>query len=369
MKEIPFYLSPPLQGDEMQLSSYYSRQIKLAEVGTEGQEKLNKSRCLVIGAGGLGCPALLYLASTGVGKIGICDGDLLEESNLHRQPLYFASDVGKPKAKLAEERLKQLNPSLQLVSYPFRLTAQNGPPLFSLYDLILDCTDNFQTKFLINDLSFFSQKPLIRASIYQFEGQIQTYLPERKDACLRCLWEETPSEGCVGSCQEVGVLGPVPGYFGVLQALEAIKYFLGLPILEANQVLFVDLLNHRQYTISLNRRADCPLCGKTPLIRSLSGKEAWEIEFSHLKEGSFQLIDIRESEEVARDPYPSSPVLKMPLSVFNASSLEPSQKYALFCQRGKRSSQLVRTLRARGFMNLFSLIGGMESVKNLEYCN
>jgi len=340
----------------------YSRQIRLSEVGEEGQERLGEGKCLVIGAGGLGSPALLYLAAAGVGTIGICDGDRLEASNLHRQPIYQAKDLGKFKAKLASERIQALNPLIQVNAYPFRLTEDNAQELFRSYDLVLDCTDNFRTKFLINDTAFFTQKGVIRASIYQFEGQLQTYLPERGDGCLRCLWEEPPQEGCVGSCQEVGVLGPIPGFFGITQAMEAIKYFLKMPTLGSSEILFTDLIHYDQNKVAFEKKKQCPLCGETPTIQKLTTKKLWEIEAKDLRQGHFELIDIRELEEIEQNPYQNGSYLKMPMSVFEESHIDPEKKYALFCQSGKRSNYLASTLREKGINNVFSLIGGIQSL-------
>jgi molybdopterin/thiamine biosynthesis adenylyltransferase/rhodanese-related sulfurtransferase len=338
---------------------YYSRQIRLSEIGQQGQEKLKNAKCLVIGAGGLGSPALLYLAAAGVGTIGICDGDVLEESNLHRQPLYFAKDVGKPKAELAAARLKELNPFINVSSYAYRLTAENAQQLFSTYDLVLDCTDNFRTKFLINDAAYLLKKPVVRASIYQFEGQLQTYIPQRGDACLRCLWEDVPQEGCVGSCQQVGVIGPLPGFFGTLQAMEALKFFLGMPTLGAHEILFTDLIYYSQRTIAFEKKPSCPLCGNSPKIFDLKEREAWELKFDEISD-EYILVDIREPEETELDPYQGSHV-KMPLSSFDETYLESHQNYLFFCQRGMRSARLVQALREKGIENVFSLIGGVKN--------
>jgi len=218
--------------------------MRLVEVGQSGQQLLNSASCLVVGAGGLGAPALLYLAAAGIGNLGICDGDVLEMSNLHRQPIYNVKDLGKSKALLASKKLLELNPQIKVNAHTSHLSEKNVEKILSAYEMVIDCTDNFKTKFLINDAAYLFQKPLVRASIYQFEGQIQTYLPKRMDACLRCLWEETPREGCVGTCQEVGVIGPVPGYFGMLQAMEAIKYFLGMETLKAHEILFSNLIGY-----------------------------------------------------------------------------------------------------------------------------
>lgn len=343
--------------------SFYSRQILLPEIGQEWQAKLGAARCLVVGAGGLGSPALLYLAAAGIGTLGICDGDLLEESNLHRQPIYFAKEVGKKKADLAARRASELNPLIRVISHPFRLTSENAASLFSSYDFVLDCTDNFRTKFLLNDAAYLFQKPLVRASIYQFEGQMQTYLPKRGDACLRCLWQDVPQEGCVGTCQQVGVLGPVPGYFGLLQAMETIKFFVGMPSLGSGEILFVDLIRYSQQAISFAPRESCPLCGKTPSISDLVEKELWEVEVKGLEREKFLLVDIREDEEVEHDAYTAAPSLKMPLSTFDASVLDPSTPYAFFCQRGARSARLVRKLRDEGIENSYSVIGGIEQMR------
>ncbi len=346
----------------MDSSVFYSRQMRLPEVGSEGQARLKKAKCLVVGAGGLGAPALLYLAAAGVGTLGICDGDVLEVSNLHRQPIYSAKDVGKSKADLAALRMRELNPLSRVISYPYRLSPENALSLFSLYDMVLDCTDNFRTKFLINDAAFFAKKPVVRASIYQFEGQIQTYLPERQDACLRCLWEETPQEGCVGTCQQVGVLGPVPGLFGILQAMEALKFFLKLPTLGAHEILFTDLLHYAQRAISFEKRKSCPLCGDSPSIHKISEKEPWELYKHDLEPSFFQLIDIREIEETTLSPYLAGACLKMPMSSFDATKLSSQTNYALFCQKGMRSARLTRALRSEGRENVFSLIGGIEAL-------
>ncbi len=345
----------------MNPKDYYSRQLRLPEVGEEGQLRLKNARCLVIGAGGLGSPALLYLAAAGVETLGVCDGDRLDISNLHRQPLYSAADIGKSKAELAVDRITHLNPMVKATAYPFFLNAHNAFLLFSSYDLILDCTDNFKTKFLINDAAYLAKKPVVRASIYQFEGQLQTYLPGRGDACLRCLWEKVPQEGCVGTCQEVGVLGTVPGFFGVLQANEAIKFFLEMPVLGPNQVLFSDLIHYAQHTITLERRENCPLCGKEPSIHALTDRHSWEITPAELDE-SFTLIDIREAEEIKSDPYLKAPYRHMPMSGFDLSQLNPALKYALFCQRGRRSASLVSSLLAQ-MSNVYSVVGGIEALR------
>ncbi len=346
---------------------YYSRQTCLPEVGLEGQKKLSAARCLVIGAGGLGSPALLYLAAAGIGTLGICDFDRLDISNLHRQPLYSSDEIGSLKAELAAKRLKTLNPMIRINTHPVRFTAQNAQELFASYDLILDCTDNFSSKFLINDSAFLYKKPLVRAGIYRFEGYLQFYLPERGDACLRCHWKEVPQEGCVGSCQEVGVLGPLPGFFGTLQAMEAIKYFLGLPLLGSSELLLVDLLTHSQKKILQARSKDCVLCGSHPRLLTKQ-VESWSLEADQLDEQALQefiLVDLREGHEVERDPFTHAPHLLMPLSTFTPEHMETDRKHLFFCHRGARSARLAAELTRQGVHSAFSLAGGKQALDSI----
>jgi len=206
----------------------YSRQIALKEVGAAGQAKLRASKVLVVGCGGLGVPVLQYLAGAGIGKIGLVDGDKLEASNLHRQTMYALADVGEYKAVLAAERVRALNPEVDARAHTVRLSSDNASDLVAEYDLVIDCTDNFSTKFLLNDVCVRLRKPAIFSSVYQYEGQLQVVRPDRNGACLRCVWPEATRDGLVGNCAEAGVLGPVPGVFGCLQALEALKTLLDL---------------------------------------------------------------------------------------------------------------------------------------------
>ncbi len=343
-------------------TKYYARQLLLPEVGFQGQEKLLKSKCLVVGAGGLGSSALYYLASAGIGRLGICDGDTVDMSNLHRQVLYTVDDVGVFKAEAAATKLRRLNPSIQIEPYCKRLNQFNCAKILTHYDLVLDCTDNFHAKFLLNDASVLFNIPLIRASIYRFEGQLNCYLPKRNEACLRCLWPDIPQDGCVGNCADVGVLGPLPGFFGVLQAMEAIKFFLGLPLLAANAMLMYDLISHTQKIITLSQNSDCPLCGKTPTITELSGVNAWEIDA--YSPSDFQLVDIREKEELEQDSLVSHTALHLPLSAFDEKFLDRHQSYLFFCARGRRSYNLVSQLRAQGWNNIYSLIGGINTIRD-----
>jgi sulfur-carrier protein adenylyltransferase/sulfurtransferase len=348
----------------MNSAHYYARQVSLPEVGKEGQEKLGAGKCLIVGAGGLGSAALYYLAAAGVGTLGICDADCVDITNLHRQILYSIEEIGSLKAEAAAQKLRKLNPFITTHSYSQRVTAQNIMHILPHYDLLLDCTDNFQTKFLLNDASFLLKVPLIRASIYRFEGQLHTYLPQRNEACLRCLWPEIPQESCVGNCADVGVLGPLPGFFGVVQAMEALKFFLKLPLLEPNTLLIYDLISHSQKKILCAQNRECPLCGITPKITHLNREISWEIDPLSVAIDDFQLVDIREKKEVEQEPLQGVPTFHLPLSAFDENKLDRSKPYLFFCHRGMRSNTLVSQLRARGWNNAYSSLGGILRLKN-----
>ena len=214
----------------------------LREVGPQGQARLRAASVLVVGAGGLGVPVLQYLAGAGVGRLGIVDGDRLEPSNLHRQTWYALADCGREKATLAATRVQALNPEVHVEVHALRLDAGNAERLAQAYDLIVDCSDNFSTKFLLNDVALRTAKPVLFASVYQYEGQLQLVAGDDASPCLRCVWPEATRDGIVGNCAEAGVLGPVPGVFGSLQALEALKLLLGLPGLAKDEMLIFDLV-------------------------------------------------------------------------------------------------------------------------------
>ncbi len=333
---------------------YYSRQMILPEVGEVGQKKLSASKCLVVGAGGLGSPALLYLAAAGVGTIGVCDFDRVSISNLHRQTLYSVDDVGRAKAEVAKGKLTEKNPHIKVIAH----IKKASESLVGAYDLIFDCSDNFQTKFLLNDIAFLHKKPLIRASIYRFEGQMQSYLPERGDACLRCSWEDVPEEGCVGSCTQVGVLGPLPGFFGTLQAMEGIKWILGMPVL--SKLLLYELTSHTQKKLTLHKNPACPLCGASPRITQI--EPSMELERDKVDLDQYILVDIREKAEVEEQAVTHRAVKYLPLSSFKLDVLDPNCSYLFFCRSGRRSLHLVGQLRKEGFKKVYSLIGGIDQL-------
>lgn len=242
----------------------YSRQVCLPEVGAEGQRRLARSRVLVIGAGGLGCPALLYLAAAGVEGLTICDGDRLEASNLHRQTLFIDADIGHNKATAAAERLRAFHPGISVKAIPDTANAGNLPDLLRGQDLVLDCTDNFDAKYAIHDAAWQAGVPLIQAAVYQYDGWVQQINPGVDAGCYRCLWPEPPPAGCVGNCAQAGVLGVTPGLLGTHQAIEAVKALLGLPDQLTDATLYINVLNGRTQRLSRPINDVCPCRGKRP---------------------------------------------------------------------------------------------------------
>jgi molybdopterin/thiamine biosynthesis adenylyltransferase/molybdopterin synthase catalytic subunit/rhodanese-related sulfurtransferase len=344
----------------------YSRQQALREVGESGQAKLRGARVLVVGAGGLGVPVLSYLAGAGIGRIGIVDGDTLEASNLHRQPLYRFDAIGEPKAQLAAEHLRALNPDIEVQVYGLRLTGANAAEVIDSWDLVVDCTDNFSTKFLINDACVTARKPAILSSIYQYEGQLQVIRPDRHGACLRCIWPEATRDGLVGNCAEAGVLGPVPGVFGSLQALEVLKILLGLPGQLGDELLVMDLLT-LQIARMKARRASACAAGACTRIPAAVTEPVPQMRFDSLgaaQAAGYTVIDIREPAEVADDPAPGTDIRLIPMQQLLGpdNPLHKDDRYLLVCASGRRSLAATQTLRARGFTDVVSLTGGVTAL-------
>ncbi len=245
----------------------YSRHIILADVGIEGQEKILKGKVLIIGTGGLGAPAALYLAAAGVGTIGLADGDNVELSNLQRQVIHFTPDVGKAKVSSAEEKIRAINPDVKVVTHKTRLFANNISGIIKDYDFIIDGTDNFAAKFLINDACVFASKPFSHGGILRFEGQTMTYLPG--EACYRCIFTAPPPQGSVPSCSQAGILGSVAGMLGTIQATEALKYLIGKGELLTNRLLIFDALKMKFRDVAIKKNPKCPICGENPSIKEL----------------------------------------------------------------------------------------------------
>ncbi len=342
----------------------YSRQILLKDIGALGQAALAQARVLVVGAGGLGSPVLQYLAGAGVGCLGIVDSDTLDASNLHRQPIYALAQAGLPKAALAEAAVKRINPTVRVEAHALRLDADNALALIRGYDVVVDCSDNFRTKYLINDAAVLAHRPAVFASVYQYEGQLQVYKPVPRHACLRCLWPDAIADGVVGNCAEAGVLGPVPGTFGALQALLTLKILLQLPGQLDGELLLLDFVNFSNLKIKAPRRAEChaPDCAH---IREIAAEDSdIEIVLRSLADAAqrgLDVIDIRSIEEFAERPTPLRHI-PMPVLLASPGVIRAGREYLLVCASGRRSLAAARELRRRGHA-VRSLAGGLQNLE------
>ena len=258
---------PKIQFTEEQIRRY-SRHIILQEVGGKGQKRLLASKVLIVGAGGLGSPAALYLAAAGIGTIGIIDADHVDLSNLQRQVLHSTKDLERPKVFSAQDRMQELNPDVQVIPYPIRLGALNAREIIGSYDLVIEGSDNFPTKFLVNDACVMLGKPLVMGGILRFDGQMLVVLPKR-GPCYRCVFREPPPPGLIPSCQEAGLLGAVAGVLGTLQAVEGLKILLGVGEPSSGSILFFDALEGNFKAVSVRRDPDCPVCSDHPTITEL----------------------------------------------------------------------------------------------------
>lgn len=362
----------------------YSRQIALPELGIKGQEKLSQASVLVVGAGGLGCPALLSLAAAGVGRIGIADGDRVELSNLHRQMLYRESDVGRLKAEAAAERLTERNSEVEVETHPQYLSSENGMEIMGDYDIIIDGTDNFPARYLINDASVLSGLPFVHGSIYRFEGQLSLFNVLREDGIrgpnYRDLFPEPPPPELAPDCADAGVLGVLPVMVGTMQAAEAIKWMVGMEGLHDGRLILFDALHGESRHVELSKRDDNPLTGTDPKITGLIDYEAFcrtgsenesvpEITPSELSEKlkrgeGVRLIDVRSPEEHRAFNIGGELI---PLENLDSDSFrsEPGRLSVLYCRTGRRSGEAVQQLTERGAKNLINLQGGMEAWKRI----
>src|SRR6266508_1424358 len=360
----------------------YSRHLIMPEVGIDGQRKLKSARVLAIGAGGLGSPLAVYLAAAGIGTIGIVDFDVVDDSNLQRQILYGASDVGRPKLQAAAERIRDINPNVQVVPYETRLDSSNALEIFREYDIVADGTDNFPTRYLVNDACVLTGKPNVYASIFRFEGQASVFWAE-KGPCYRCLYTEPPPPGLVPSCAEGGVLGILPGLLGVIQATETIKLALGSGDSLVGRLLLVDALSMRFRELKLRKNPNCVVCGPNPTVTRLIDYEQFcgipqeaaaaranssgitEITVQDLKAmrdrgEDFVLVDVREPHEFAICAFPES--VKIPLGTLpqNLNRLSTADEIVVHCKMGGRSAKAVQFLRDAGFRKVRNLAGGID---------
>ena len=248
----------------------YSRHILLPEVGGVGQEKLLKARVFCVGVGGLGSPVALYLAAAGLGTLGIADSDQVDISNLQRQVLHYTDDIGKPKTHSAREKLQKLNPDVNVIVYKDLITKDNIREIVKDYDLVIDGSDNFPTRYLLNDACFFEKKTLISGALFQFEGQLSVFKAHKGGACYRCLYPEIPPKGMVPTCEEAGILGAVAGTIGTMQAVETLKDILSIGDSLVDKLLIMNALNMSFNTVNITKDPDCRLCGETPTIKNLT---------------------------------------------------------------------------------------------------
>ncbi len=352
----------------------YGRHLVLPEVGLEGQARLRAARVLVVGAGGLGSPAALYLAAAGVGRLGLVDDDRVDLSNLQRQILYGTADVGRPKLEVARRRLADLNPHVTLDLHPLRLSAANAREVLAGYDVIVDGTDNFATRYLVNDACVLLGRPDVYGSIFRFEAQVAVF-GAAGGPCYRCLYPEPPPPGAVPSCAEGGVLGVLPGLAGALQAAEAIKLILGRGEALVGRLLLVDALAMRFRELQVPRDRNCPLCGEAPTIRELRDLEpvcaapppdpALEIEPEELArllaaEVPPLLLDVRTHEEWAICRLPGARLVPLAELPGRLAELEPGREIVAYCHHGMRSALAASLLRERGFSGARTLSGGID---------
>jgi sulfur-carrier protein adenylyltransferase/sulfurtransferase len=342
----------------------YSRQILLKEIGAQGQAALARGRVLIVGAGGLGSPVLQYLAGAGVGYLGVVDADTLDASNLHRQPIFALADIGEQKVELALAAVKRINPTVHVELHATRLDADNALELIRGYDVVVDCSDNFRTKYLINDAAVLAHRPAVFASVYQYEGQLQVYKPDERHACLRCLWPDAVADGVVGNCAEAGVLGPVPGTFGTLQALLTLKILLGLSGQLDGELLLLDFTNFSSLKLKAPRLAECRAPGCAHIREIAREDRGIEIALPSLADAArrgLEVIDIRTQEEIAVRPTGARHIA-MPVLLADPGLLAPGREFLLVCASGKRSLAAARELRKRG-LKVHSLAGGLQGLE------
>jgi adenylyltransferase/sulfurtransferase len=356
----------------------YSRHLIIPEVGLEGQRRLKASRVLLVGAGGLGSPLGLYLAAAGVGHLGLVDFDLVDLTNLHRQVIHGTKDLGRPKLDSARDRIADVNPHVRVETYDTRLTSENALEIVRGYDVVIDGTDNFPTRYLVNDACVLSGIPNVYGSIFRFEGQVSIFATE-DGPCYRCLFREPPPPGLVPSCAEGGVLGVLPGLVGMLQATEAIKLLLGIGQPLIGRLLLVDALRAQFRTLKLRRDPDCPACGTHELKELIDYEEFCgvrkaaaearanavpEITPSELatrlaRGDDLDLIDVREPHEweIAR----IAGARLIPLGTFAEvlPTLSRDRDIVVHCKGGSRSAKAVRQLLDAGFVNVTNLAGGI----------
>jgi len=360
----------------------YSRHLLIPEVGLAGQKKLKNASVLVVGTGGLGSPVTLYLAAAGVGRIGIIDYDVVDDSNLQRQVLHSTEGVGKLKVESAKNRLTSLNPYIRVDTFNEVFTSENAERIAAPYDILVDGTDNFPTRYLLNDLAVFTGKPFVYGSIFRFEGQVSVF-DARIGPCYRCLFPIPPLPGTVPACGDAGVFGVLPGTIGTFQATEVIKLILGIGSPLIGKLLLYDALDMTQQTVNLRKNPNCSVCGPHPTITRLIDYEAFcgvparvihdglagsgrdldpAVLAQRLRSGEpLQLIDVRDPIELQISTISGS--LNIPIERLGQrlKELDPAKTYVLYCRTGVRSARGVNQLTAAGFTRVYNLMGGINA--------
>ncbi len=366
----------------------YSRHLLLSEVGIEGQLKLKNASVLIVGLGGLGSPLAMYLAASGVGRLGLIDNDVVDASNLQRQVIHGTSDVGRLKNDSAKEKLKEINPEITIEQYNEALTSKNAMAIMANYDIVADGTDNFQTRYLVNDACVLLGKPNVYSSVYRFEGQASVFWA-KKGPCYRCLFPNPPAAGSVPSCAEAGVLGVLPGVMGMLQSTEVVKLILGKGSSLIGRLLLYDALEMRFSEIKLKQNPDCKVCGKTPEIKELIDYD----EFCGIKKPKENLLEedallenwesneampprvlsglIKQNHDLflldVREPYEhqichikKATLLPMSQIADSLEDLPKDKDIVVMCHHGSRSKVVIDYLKQEGFSSLFNLEGGID---------
>jgi molybdopterin/thiamine biosynthesis adenylyltransferase/rhodanese-related sulfurtransferase len=356
----------------------YSRHLIMPEVALDGQKTLKQARVLTIGAGGLGSPLAMYLAAAGIGTIGIVDFDVVDESNLQRQIIHGTSDLGRPKLESAREKIEDINPNVKVETFGEPLSSENALEIFEDFDVIVDGTDNFPTRYLVNDASVLTGKPNVYGSIFRFEGQASVFYAA-EGPCYRCLYPEPPPPGLVPSCAEGGVLGILPGAIGTIQATETVKLILGIGEPLIGRLLLYDALTMRFREMKLRKDPSCPVCGENPTVTELidyqefcgipqaqaQADEVPEITVEELKEkldngGGVSVLDVREPHEyeVANIGARLIPLGELPERLIE---LDRDETFAVHCKTGGRSARAVKLLKEAGFQDVYNVKGGITA--------
>jgi adenylyltransferase/sulfurtransferase len=361
----------------------YSRHLIMPEVTLEGQKKLKASSVLCIGTGGLGSPIALYLAAAGVGRMGLVDGDVVDFSNLQRQILHGTKDVGRKKLNSARDRIRDVNPNVQVDLYDTYFTSENAREIVEPYDIVIDGTDNFPTRYLSNDICVFMKKPNIYGSIFRFDGQCTVFAPHLGGPCYRCMFPEPPPPGMVPSCAEGGVLGVLPGIIGVMQAIEAVKLIVGIGEPLIGRMIQFDALKMKFREFKLRKDPNCPVCSANPTITELidydqfcgipQAKAAEEaeppiptIDVKELKAkldrgDNFKLIDVREPFEWDICRIPGATLIPLGQLPARLSELDSADEIVLQCKTGGRSGRALHLLKEAGFSKLWNVEGGIAA--------